>query len=46
MDSTIGTLLAITLSVPIIEVQYVSFVLHVMHRAFLYGPNSAFIAQA
>lgn len=46
IDNTFGLLLAVTMTVPILEVQYVSFVFHVVHRALLYGPNSAFIAQA
>ena len=46
IDNTCGLLLAITMTIPVLEVQYISFVFHVIHRALLYGPNSAFIAQA
>ena len=46
IDTTAGLLLAVAVSVPVLEVQYASFVFSVLHRALLYGPNSAFIAQA
>ena len=46
IDTTAGLLLAVAMTIPILQVQYISFVCSVVHRALLYGPNSAFIAQA
>ncbi|XP_074644880.1 equilibrative nucleobase transporter 1-like [Tubulanus polymorphus] len=45
LDSIVGLLLSIGACIPVIEVQYVTCFLHVVHRAFLYGPNSAFMAK-
>ncbi|KAK2171342.1 hypothetical protein NP493_1078g02071 [Ridgeia piscesae] len=45
IDTTLGLLLAVVVFLPVLELQYVAFLLHVVHRALLYGPNSAFIAQ-
>ena len=46
IDTSLGTLLAIVVTIPVLEVQYASFGLHVLHRALLYGPNAAFLATA
>ena len=45
LDTTAGLLLALVASIPVLQLQYVAFLLHVVHRAFLYGPHSAFIAH-
>ena len=46
LDCSVGLLLAVITCIPVLPVQYAAFVLHVIHRACLYGPNTAFIAQA
>ncbi|XP_064640567.1 equilibrative nucleobase transporter 1-like isoform X2 [Lineus longissimus] len=45
LDSFISVLMSIGACIPILEVQYVTCALSVVQRAFMYGPNSAFIAQ-
>ncbi|XP_041349137.1 solute carrier family 43 member 3-like [Gigantopelta aegis] len=46
LNITVSVLLAITMMIPVIEVQYLTCILHSLHRSFLYGPNSAFLANA
>ncbi|XP_077996431.1 equilibrative nucleobase transporter 1-like [Glandiceps talaboti] len=43
---TLSVLFSIAIVVPMLQVQYVSFVLQVILRSFLYGLNAAFIAIA
>lgn len=44
--SLLGTIFSITVAIPIINVQYASFILQVIFRSFLYGGNMSFIAIA
>ena len=45
LNSSVSVLLTICTMVPVLKLQYLSFVLHCLHRSFLYGPNSAFVAN-
>ncbi|KAK7087540.1 equilibrative nucleobase transporter 1-like [Littorina saxatilis] len=46
LNSTVSVVLTVGTLIPVLELQYVTFVLHCLHRSFLYGPNSAFVANA
>nr|KAG5713243.1 hypothetical protein BaRGS_007770 [Batillaria attramentaria] len=46
LNSSVSVILTIGTLIPVLEVQYATFVLHCLHRSFLYGPNSAFVANA
>lgn len=46
LDTTIAVLLTVGTLIPVMQAQYVTFVLHLLHRSFLYGPNAAFVANA
>ncbi|XP_064612367.1 equilibrative nucleobase transporter 1-like [Liolophura sinensis] len=46
LNCTVVLLLSICAAVPVLEVQYITFALHVINRSFIYGPNSAFVANA
>ncbi|XP_038644305.1 solute carrier family 43 member 3-like isoform X2 [Scyliorhinus canicula] len=43
---TLGVLFSIFATIPVLEVQYLTFVLHVITRSFLFGGLSAFITIA
>ncbi|XP_074645509.1 equilibrative nucleobase transporter 1-like [Tubulanus polymorphus] len=45
LDTSVGLLLSIGACIPVLPLQYVTCFLHTVHRALLYGPNSAFIAK-
>ncbi|CAH1801295.1 unnamed protein product [Owenia fusiformis] len=42
----LGVLLSACAAIPVLELQYFTFVVFVFHRTFNYGPATAFIAQA
>ncbi|XP_076434626.1 LOW QUALITY PROTEIN: equilibrative nucleobase transporter 1-like [Babylonia areolata] len=46
LNSTVSVLLTVCAMIPVLKLQYLTFVLHCLHRSFLYGPNSAFVANA
>ncbi|KAL5016279.1 hypothetical protein ScPMuIL_005868 [Solemya velum] len=46
LNSGVSVLLSIGAALPILRVQYVTFFLHTLNRSFIYGPNSAFVANA
>ncbi|KAL8580959.1 hypothetical protein ACOMHN_017526 [Nucella lapillus] len=46
LNSTVSVLLTVCTLIPVLKLQYLTFVLHCLHRSFLYGPNSAFVANA
>ncbi|KAK6190672.1 hypothetical protein SNE40_002484 [Patella caerulea] len=46
MNCTVAMLLSIGMTIPVLQVQYLTCLLHTFHRSFLYGPNNAFIANA
>ncbi|XP_072095928.1 equilibrative nucleobase transporter 1-like [Mobula birostris] len=46
VTATLSVLFSICAAIPVLEVQYLTFVIQVFHSAFLYGSDAAFIAIA
>ncbi|ESO97379.1 hypothetical protein LOTGIDRAFT_114888 [Lottia gigantea] len=46
LNCSVGLLLSICMTIPVVNLQYLTCLLFTLHRSFLYGPNSAFIANA
>ncbi|CAH1801296.1 unnamed protein product [Owenia fusiformis] len=46
LNTGLGVLLSACAAIPVLELQYFTFVVFVLHRTFNYGPASAFLAQA
>lgn len=46
LNSTVSVLLTVGTLIPVLQLQYITCLLHTLHRSFLYGPNSAFVANA